>query len=44
VLHRLDSTTVLALGEEVNSMWALSLHRYARFLGMNLRARLGSTA
>jgi CRP/FNR family transcriptional regulator, cyclic AMP receptor protein len=40
VLRSLDSDAVLALGEGINSMWALSLHRCARFLGMNLRARL----
>jgi CRP-like cAMP-binding protein len=40
VLRSLDSNALLALGEEINSMWALSLHRCARFLGMNLRARL----
>jgi hypothetical protein len=40
VLRSLDSNALLALGEEINSMCALSLHRGTRFLGMNLHARL----
>lgn len=42
VLRGLDSSALLALGEEVNAMWAAALHRCARFLGMSLRARLGA--
>jgi CRP-like cAMP-binding protein len=40
VLRGLDSGSLLAVTESVNSLWASVVYRYARFLAMPLRARL----
>jgi CRP/FNR family cyclic AMP-dependent transcriptional regulator len=40
VLRKLDPDIILTLAENVNSLWASAVYRYARFVGMTLRERL----
>jgi CRP/FNR family transcriptional regulator, cyclic AMP receptor protein len=40
VLRKLEPDLILTLAENVNSLWAAAVYRYARFLGMTLRERL----
>jgi CRP/FNR family transcriptional regulator, cyclic AMP receptor protein len=40
VLRKLEPDRILTLAENVNSLWASAVYRYARFLGMTLRERL----
>jgi CRP-like cAMP-binding protein len=39
-LRKLEPDLILTLAENVNSLWAAAVYRYARFLGMTLRERL----
>ena len=38
--RKLEPDLILTLAENVNSLWAAAVYRYARFLGMTLRERL----
>jgi CRP-like cAMP-binding protein len=40
VLRKLEPDLILTLAENVNSLWASAVYRYARFLSMTLRERL----